>query len=1295
MPAAAISPWATWDAAAQGGAYFLEVFAVGGIVGPPVGPPFPVVDSDTVDSPIIAGDWAGGAPGWFDDWGCIGLALRAGEAIGYPTIPPPVIPNLAFDIPGNYTIDDAIELGDLTPGAVIWPVGPNPPAALSGLDGVFPVTLGVPTHGSARPLDLLFLGNSIGVGADGVASNARAAIQWGEMEASAAALHNPGPSIWRSAVWGDFSAYANLAALGNKWDANNTAWGVAQLALFGEALSVVDPAFLVAAPSLSSYLDAALNSLTVVPANCDPLYYFALGLAVREFVRENDIGRQAIWVPVLLAGQQGNGGWYNPACAPTLCNAVLNTAGAMIGLDAVSEQFYSTQLKNGATFLAANQLVPGPPPAAGWCGDSRDQWPTYALFKFLEDTTAPSVTITAPSAGATICGASASITATATDNVDVQRVEFWVNGLLKSAPTVPPYTYVLDTTLETNCAKVIAVKAYDYAGNTTTVTQSVSVDNLAPTVTWVTPSAPGLCVHGTASSKYVVEVNAVDTPPCSAGVSAVIFDIDGVDVFTDTAAPWRFEWDTTDTMGGTMLECTHTLSARALDFCPNTSITITRTVLVDNTPPTISLVSPLGLCLQDNATFVVQAHDAKCGVYLVRFTLGALTKDDTTVTAACVTGTYTWGGVNTASLPDGAVNLNFTATDRAGNVSTLGTKAYKVNNTGPAVALTVPLNGATVTGAAVVLSATATDADWGVQKVEFWLNAVGTGTLIASDPASPYSVLWNSTTATEGTHALIARAFDNSGGVCLVPGPRTSDSTIVVTVDNAVPTSVAVTAPLASPPAPSLCGVVNVQATAADSGSGIQKVDFYRYKALDPLPVDQPLYLLGTDTTADDTAVPAHYSVVWNTALATNAGYTLYAKATDKTNQTTLSLGVGVTVDNGTNPVATWTIPTAGQIVTGPVALTATAVDANGITKVEFWVDSTKIADDTTSPYSINWTSSTVVDCTHVLKAVAFDLCGLTDDDTIAVRVDNTAPVISVTAPTEGSSATGTLTPNAPAQVAIKVTATEQHATIASVTMQVWHMSPGIPYQITQFVDAAAPYEDTWVTTGADNGSIQLRVFGLDSAGNSGLLTPVLRNFTLNNASFADVPFGAFAWTYIERIVRVGVTTGCAVGPPKLFCPTGNVSRDQMAVFICRALGYGVFTPASGTFSDVADNTPGPAHWAWGFIERFYERGLTTGCFFDPGTGERRYCPSGLVTRAQMAVFIVRSLGVPPVSPCTGVFADVAIGSFGCGEIEKMYAMAITGGCLVSPLRYCPDANIRRDQMAVFLVRAYGIGPPP
>ena len=122
--------------------------------------------------------------------------------------------------------------------------------------------------------------------------------------------------------------------------------------------------------------------------------------------------------------------------------------------------------------------------------------------------------------------------------------------------------------------------------------------------------------------------------------------------------------------------------------------------------------------------------------------------------------------------------------------------------------------------------------------------------------------------------------------------------------------------------------------------------------------------------------------------------------------------------------------------------------------------------------------------------------------------------------------------------------------------------------------------------------------------------------YVTNSLIFTDVDPQHWAYDYIMAIYEAGITTGCSKNPPK-YCPSDNVTREQMAAFIVRAVEGeppANYCASGSSFSDVPTN-----HWACKYIKRLSELEITTGC------GGGKYCPSDNVTRAQMAAFLARA----------------------------------------------------------------------
>jgi hypothetical protein len=170
---------------------------------------------------------------------------------------------------------------------------------------------------------------------------------------------------------------------------------------------------------------------------------------------------------------------------------------------------------------------------------------------------------------------------------------------------------------------------------------------------------------------------------------------------------------------------------------------------------------------------------------------------------------------------------------------------------------------------------------------------------------------------------------------------------------------------------------------------------------------------------------------------------------------------------------------------------------------------------------------------------------------------------------------------------------------------------------------------------------------------------PVRYSDTTNHTFEAD----------IEWMVAEGITDGCG---GDRYCPNEPVTRAQMAMFLTRALDLPEGEP--GRFSDV-----GGAH-ADG-ANAIAAAGISLGC--EDGS---KFCPYAPVTRAQMASFFARALGLELGDGTR--FADVR--GTHAGAIDAIAAEGITLGCTLDGANFCPNQDITRGQMAAFLHRALG-----
>jgi Big-like domain-containing protein/exo-rhamnogalacturonan lyase-like protein len=287
-----------------------------------------------------------------------------------------------------------------------------------------------------------------------------------------------------------------------------------------------------------------------------------------------------------------------------------------------------------------------------------------------------------------------------------------------------------------------------------------------------------------------------------------------------------------------------------------------------------------------------------------------------------------------------------------------------VDATPPAVSVTAPANAATVSGS-VTVSANASD-NVGVVGVQFLLDGANLG---IEDTASPYSVTWNTATASNGSHTVSARARDAAG--------NSSTASVTVTVNNpdTTPPTVSISAPAN---AATVIGTITVSATASDN-NGVVGVQFQ---------------LDGVNLGAEDTTSP--YSVSWNSTSATNGAHTLSAIARDAAgNKSTASITVTVNnpVPDTTPPTISITAPGTGATVAGTISVSANASDNVGVVGVQFQLDGANLgAEDTASPYSVSWNTTTATNGTHTLSAIARDAAGNKSTATLSVTVSNIPP---------------------------------------------------------------------------------------------------------------------------------------------------------------------------------------------------------------------------------------------------------------------------------------------------------------
>src|SRR5439155_173109 len=307
-------------------------------------------------------------------------------------------------------------------------------------------------------------------------------------------------------------------------------------------------------------------------------------------------------------------------------------------------------------------------------------------------------------------------------------------------------------------------------------------------------------------------------------------------------------------------------------------------------------------------------------------------------------------GFDTTAVSDGHYDFRTVAFDVAGNqAAATPVTSRLVDNTPPNATLNDP--GAYLRGAVNLTSST-------------------------SDPGG--SDASGADGSNDGAHTIAYFSVDNAGNI------ETVESATVL-IDATPPACPSCSA------ADYLRGTVTLSATPGPDGSGIKSVTFEYADA-----GGSTWTTIGTDTTG-----PAPYTANWDTTSVPDGHYDLHILITDNADNVTTADLPDKIVDNTAPNVATVGAPTEAQVVSGTVAITASASGVTSpIASAEVFVRGPSVGPDTTAPFSFNWNTTTSSDGPATIQIVVTDMAG--NSTTSAVRnvmVDNVAPTPTLADP--------------------------------------------------------------------------------------------------------------------------------------------------------------------------------------------------------------------------------------------------------------------------------------------------------
>ena len=615
------------------------------------------------------------------------------------------------------------------------------------------------------------------------------------------------------------------------------------------------------------------------------------------------------------------------------------------------------------------------------------------------------------------------------------------------------------TTALSEGAKTITATATDAVGNTQTSTHQVTIDTQTADPT-VGVDAPGLTVGGVIYDK--------DSTPTITGVaeagSTVTFK-DGSKLLGTTVADADGNYSFTPSDVNALSDGVHALSVSVTDIAGNVSNTVTQSITIDSRAPsgtTVAVDTPAtqvaGVTYdRDNTPTINGVAEAGSTVTI---------KDGTTLlgtTVADANGNYSFTPANNQALSDAVHALNVTATDAAGNVSTVVTQSVKIDTSSP-TAPTATLASPALTTGAVQYDRDNTPTLSGVAEVGATVTIQdGTtvlGTTVA-DANGNYSFTPSDVNAlSEGVHTLSVTATDAAGNV----SPVASQS---VKIDSQIaPPTVGVAAPGVT-----VAGVTYDQDnTPTLSGTA---------EAGSTVTVQDGATVLGT-TVAD---ASGNYAFTPSSNQALYEGpHTLQVTATDAAGNVSSVATQSITIDtlSPTPPSANFGSPAVTvdgvtydkaniPTITGVAEAGSTVTVQDGAT-----VLGTTVA-DASGNYAFTPTSA-LSDGVHALNVKATDLAGnVSTQASQTVTIDTAAPNV----PTESASASATVT-LAGVQYDQDSTPTLTGSAEAGSTVTI---KDGTLVLGTTVADANGSYTFT-PSVALSNGPHELNVTATDAAGN-------------------------------------------------------------------------------------------------------------------------------------------------------------------------------------------------------------------
>ncbi len=638
---------------------------------------------------------------------------------------------------------------------------------------------------------------------------------------------------------------------------------------------------------------------------------------------------------------------------------------------------------------------------------------TVADYRFVVDTTGPTLAVSAPAGSSWLSGSTSTATGNASDGTGtgVAAVYWWAGDSLATPPALlSSWNTATGTTFWSGLMDVsglgegnrrLSVKAVDAAGNwSATVQRDFGIDQANPVLT-VTNIATGVVGR---SALFPMDGTAADT---NALASIKVEQKKGTGTFVEVynqgisgsqpPQPWSVTGlprDPATPADSLLADGLFEYRATLTDVAGRTHV-VTRTVQIDTTAPTVGISNPgVGAWLSGTAYNASgTATDPLSGVATVEWSTNGTTWQS-------ATGTSSWSAtLDLNTLGEGQKTLSIRATDNASNTSGVATRTFQIDQSNPSLSGISLATGLQFKNAVFTLDATAEDTNALANVTVTQSKNGGTAIEVFNQNYSVTSQAWSLTglprdPAAPGTTLLSEGNYEYVITVRDVVG-KTTSATRTAMVDTSSPVLT-----ITDPTSGGWADAANytIRGTVSDgAGKGVTQLAWSLDNA-----TWTPIALTG---------------LAWNATIDVSGGgegpKTLYMKASDGLNPDATS-SVAFSYDLSAPSIIEDQIATPNLVYrTADFTIGGTISDTNGVVsvKVEASRDGGAYATVDTQPKTgksnVPWSYPKTVDNTgthnddgeYEYRITVTDAAGKTTTVSRLVRIDTTKPVVAVTAP--------------------------------------------------------------------------------------------------------------------------------------------------------------------------------------------------------------------------------------------------------------------------------------------------------